>query len=103
MMDGMDVADDEVDMGISEAIDLETPFFPYEDHFAGMIQQKKDDHSYRYFRKVNRQAGTFPMGADYTHGGLCPSFLRGITKRLNLVRVCRYQITFNLKYGSRVL
>ena len=43
--------------------------FPYEDHFEGMLQQKKNDHSYRYFRKVNRQAGTFPMGADYTHGG----------------------------------
>lgn len=34
-----------------------------------MIQKKKDDHSYRYFRKVNRQAANFPMGADFSYPG----------------------------------
>jgi len=43
--------------------------FEYEKFFEGKIQQKKDDHSYRYFRKVNRQASTFPMGADHTYPG----------------------------------
>lgn len=47
----------------------ESTFFDYESHFDGMIQQKKDDHSYRYFRKVNRQAKDFPMGQDFTYPG----------------------------------
>ncbi|KAF2148177.1 tetrapyrrole biosynthesis, 5-aminolevulinic acid synthase [Myriangium duriaei CBS 260.36] len=34
--------------------------FPYDTHFASLIQRKKDDGSYRVFRNVNRLAETFP-------------------------------------------
>ena len=35
--------------------------FNYESFFGKMIKKKKDDHSYRIFRKVNRNAQTFPF------------------------------------------
>ena len=34
--------------------------FGYESFFQAEIKKKKDDHSYRIFKKVNRTAGTFP-------------------------------------------
>ena len=40
--------------------------FEFDAFFKNMIQKKKDDHSYRVFRKVNRDANNFPMGEDFT-------------------------------------
>jgi len=40
--------------------------FGYGEFFKDMVQRKKDDHSYRIFRKVNRAANHFPMAEDYT-------------------------------------
>lgn len=44
-----------------------TNTFKYEEHFAGMINRKKSDHSYRVFRKINRNAQNFPMAHDFTY------------------------------------
>lgn len=40
--------------------------FQYNDFFNDMIQAKKTDHSYRVFRKVNRNARAFPLADDYS-------------------------------------
>jgi len=40
--------------------------FEYESFFSKMIRKKKDDHSYRIFKKVNRNAQTFPHAKEYT-------------------------------------
>lgn len=39
--------------------------FPYESTFEKIIERKKIDKSYRYFRNVNRLAQEFP----YAHSG----------------------------------
>lgn len=41
--------------------------FEYDSFFNEMVQKKKDDHSYRVFRKVNRNAKQFPMAKDYSY------------------------------------
>jgi len=46
--------------------DHEGNAFNYESFFGKMIKKKKDDHSYRIFRKVNRNAQTFPFAKEYT-------------------------------------
>jgi len=40
--------------------------FRYQEFFENMVQKKKDDHSYRIFRKVNRAANQCPMAKDFT-------------------------------------
>uniref|UniRef100_H2YQT3 5-aminolevulinate synthase n=1 Tax=Ciona savignyi TaxID=51511 RepID=H2YQT3_CIOSA len=40
--------------------------FDYDGFMEGKIQEKKDDHSYRVFKKVNRRADTFPFAEDHT-------------------------------------
>ena len=40
--------------------------FEYNAYFDKMIEDKKTDHSYRVFRKVNRNACAFPLADDYT-------------------------------------
>ncbi|XP_044008934.1 5-aminolevulinate synthase, erythroid-specific, mitochondrial [Aphidius gifuensis] len=42
--------------------------FPYEEYFHKQIQKKKEDHSYRIFKKVNRLAKEFPSAIEYTCG-----------------------------------
>lgn len=44
--------------------------FPYEDFFYEQIMKKKNDHSYRIFKKVNRLAGQgkFPAALEYSYG-----------------------------------
>ncbi|KAK5998043.1 5-aminolevulinic acid synthase [Cladobotryum mycophilum] len=37
-----------------------TSSFPYDQHFQGLVDQKKSDQSYRYFRNINRLAREFP-------------------------------------------
>lgn len=46
--------------------ELNKQHFKYEQHFNRMIDAKKTDHSYRIFRKVNRNTESFPMADDYT-------------------------------------
>lgn len=46
----------------------ETTGFGYESFFQAEIKKKKDDHSYRIFKKVNRTAGTFPYAREYSRG-----------------------------------
>lgn len=46
--------------------DHEGNAFSYESFFGKMIKKKKDDHSYRIFKKVNRNAQTFPFAKEYT-------------------------------------
>ena len=43
-------------------------FYDYEGHFQDQILQKKLDHSYRVFKKVNRNAQNFPTAREYTWG-----------------------------------
>lgn len=42
--------------------------FKYENFFKAEIQKKKDDHSYRVFKKVNRNAATFPHAREHSWG-----------------------------------
>nr|XP_002125767.1 5-aminolevulinate synthase, erythroid-specific, mitochondrial isoform X1 [Ciona intestinalis] len=42
------------------------PSFDYDGFMEKKIQAKKDDHSYRVFKKVNRRADTFPFAEDHT-------------------------------------
>ncbi|XP_059468782.1 5-aminolevulinate synthase, erythroid-specific, mitochondrial isoform X2 [Neocloeon triangulifer] len=42
--------------------------FPYEAFFHKQIMKKKEDHSYRVFKKVNRLANNFPAAKEYTWG-----------------------------------
>lgn len=42
--------------------------FPYEEFFHEQIMKKKNDHSYRVFKKVNRLAAEFPSAKEYSWG-----------------------------------
>lgn len=42
--------------------------FLYDDFFKDQILKKKMDHSYRIFKKVNRDAGHFPSAHEYSWG-----------------------------------
>jgi 5-aminolevulinate synthase len=42
--------------------------FPYESFFRDQIMKKKQDHSYRIFKKVNRLATSFPQAREYSWG-----------------------------------
>ena len=42
--------------------------FKYEDFFKSQILKKKMDHSYRVFKKVNRNAEQFPSAVEYSWG-----------------------------------
>ena len=44
----------------------ETETFEYETFFAGEIEKKKMDHSYRVFKKVMRDATKFPAAKEFT-------------------------------------
>ena len=43
-------------------------FFPYEDFFRDQISKKKQDHSYRVFKRVLRDADSFPFAKEYSWG-----------------------------------
>jgi len=84
------------DMKRSESV------FQYEDYFKEMIQKKKDDHSYRYFRKVNRQAKNFPMGADFSYPGepsditvWCSNDYLGMSRHVDVIRAAKSVIDQN--------
>ncbi|XP_046596810.1 5-aminolevulinate synthase, erythroid-specific, mitochondrial isoform X1 [Neodiprion lecontei] len=47
---------------------LEPSEFPYEEFFHKQIMQKKLDHSYRIFKKVNRSVTEFPSAMEYSWG-----------------------------------
>ncbi|CAL8356488.1 5-aminolevulinate synthase, non-specific, mitochondrial [Gadus morhua] len=40
--------------------------FKYDEFFEKKIEEKKNDHTYRVFKTVNRLAQSFPMANDYT-------------------------------------
>lgn len=40
--------------------------FRYDEFFEKKIEEKKEDHTYRVFKTVNRRATEFPMADDYT-------------------------------------
>lgn len=40
--------------------------FQYDRFFEKKIDEKKNDHTYRVFKTVNRRAQIFPMADDYT-------------------------------------
>ena len=41
------------------------PAFGYEDFFKEQIMKKKLDHTYRVFKKVNRNAEKFPAAKEF--------------------------------------
>jgi len=53
---------------IQEGAGLKVPEFEYESFFRAEIQKKKQDFSYRIFKKVNRSAQTFPHARDGRDG-----------------------------------
>lgn len=40
--------------------------FQYDAFFEKKIEEKKNDHTYRVFKTVNRRATEFPMADDFT-------------------------------------
>lgn len=42
--------------------------YPYETLFREQIMRKKQDHSYRIFKKVNRLAASFPSAKEFSWG-----------------------------------
>ncbi|XP_054859250.1 5-aminolevulinate synthase, erythroid-specific, mitochondrial isoform X2 [Eublepharis macularius] len=40
--------------------------FDYDEFFKAKILEKKQDHTYRIFKTVNRQAGAYPFAEDYS-------------------------------------
>ncbi|XP_053152705.1 5-aminolevulinate synthase, erythroid-specific, mitochondrial isoform X2 [Hemicordylus capensis] len=40
--------------------------FGYDEFFAAKIQEKKQDHTYRVFKTVNRRADAYPFAEDYS-------------------------------------
>lgn len=59
------VEEDVINLGNTTAAETN---FPYEDFFHGQIMKKKEDHSYRVFKKVNRLAVEFPSAVEYSWG-----------------------------------
>ncbi|XP_077060467.1 5-aminolevulinate synthase, non-specific, mitochondrial [Siphateles boraxobius] len=50
--------------------------FRYDEFFEKKIEEKKDDHTYRVFKTVNRRATEFPMADNYSE---CQSFRRHVS------------------------
>jgi len=50
-----------------DAISVTEPF-DYEGFFGDQIRKKKEDHSYRIFKKVLRSAEQFPAAAEFSQG-----------------------------------
>uniref|UniRef100_UPI00398F203C 5-aminolevulinate synthase, erythroid-specific, mitochondrial-like isoform X1 n=2 Tax=Pristiophorus japonicus TaxID=55135 RepID=UPI00398F203C len=44
----------------------ELPVFDYDEFFQRKIQEKKNDHTYRVFKTVNRKAETYPFAEHYS-------------------------------------
>ncbi|XP_041349798.1 5-aminolevulinate synthase, erythroid-specific, mitochondrial-like isoform X2 [Gigantopelta aegis] len=44
------------------------PFFNYDRFFSHQVEKKKKDHTYRVFKKVMRNASTFPFAKEHTGG-----------------------------------
>ena len=59
------IEDDVINLGNSPCPQYN---FPYEDFFHKQILKKKEDHSYRVFKKVNRLAEEFPAAMEYSWG-----------------------------------
>ncbi|XP_042910635.1 5-aminolevulinate synthase, non-specific, mitochondrial isoform X3 [Parasteatoda tepidariorum] len=55
--------DDAISSGKKEKL---SDHFQYEDFFLEKIAKKKENHSYRIFKKVNRLANNFPCANEYT-------------------------------------
>ncbi len=49
-------------------IDTTETGFKYDDFFKSQIMKKKMDHSYRVFKKVNRNAENFPAANEFSWG-----------------------------------
>ena len=49
-------------------LDVHKDGFKYEEYFKDQILKKKMDHSYRIFKKVNRDAGGFPHAQEFSWG-----------------------------------
>ena len=49
-------------------LDVHKDGFKYEQYFKDQILKKKMDHSYRVFKKVNRDAGSFPHAQEFSWG-----------------------------------
>lgn len=45
------------------------PSFDYDSFFGEKIAEKKQDHTYRVFKTVNRSAQAFPFAEDYSVPG----------------------------------
>ena len=53
---------------IKSILKIYSGFFPYEDFFRDQISKKKQDHSYRVFKRVLRDADSFPFAKEYSWG-----------------------------------
>ena len=60
------VSDEETQCSDDEECVAEPKTFEYESFFAGEIEKKKMDHSYRVFKKVMRDAAKFPAAKEFS-------------------------------------
>ncbi|KAJ8257370.1 hypothetical protein GJAV_G00184880 [Gymnothorax javanicus] len=79
--------------------------FDYEAFFEGKILEKKQDHTYRVFKTVNRRADIFPFAEDYSsasrHGAQvsvwCSNDYLGMSRHPRVLESIRKTLD---KYGS---
>ncbi|XP_061470070.1 5-aminolevulinate synthase, erythroid-specific, mitochondrial isoform X3 [Rhineura floridana] len=57
---------DEASHLIRDNMPADSKVFDYDEFFEGKIQVKKQDHTYRVFKTVNRQADAYPFAEDYS-------------------------------------
>ena len=71
--------------------------FDYSKFFDEKIAQKKADHSYRIFKKVNRLAKDFPCAEDFSNSEdikkvtvWCSNDYLGMSRHQDVVQVAKY-------------
>ena len=82
-------------------------FFPYENFFHEQIAKKKQDHSYRIFKKVARDAGHFPQAKEYTAGEKpvtvwCSNDYLGMSAHPDVTNAIRYNFLLDNKTRLRL-
>lgn len=75
--------------------------FRYEDHYSSIINAKKEDKSYRYFRDINRNAKEFPLAHSGETENRVNAWCTNDYVGLSLIRIySQPSCTFKLTYIS---
>ena len=79
-----------------------TETFNYDSFFEKKIAAKKEDHTYRVFKKVNRSAPQFPFGHEFTGGQKpitvwCSNDYLGMSRHPKVLQAVKYDTIQTLK------